>query len=202
MQLRCRRHLVDVLPARTGGADARDLDLGRIERQGRGDAKIVVGHARTIVAPRRSATGLRAGPGVPTSAGQPGEDTLRFYVAQAPARLRHYAEVGGRAMLRQWQGVLLLGLLVVGQATTILMFPATLLVHLARGESVAGILALAAVAALYVLPQRDALRGGPLEPYVATLPVPRATRLDLNLTVLLVAAALLVLELVLAGSIG
>jgi hypothetical protein len=119
-----------------------------------------------------------------------------------PARLRHYAETGGRAMLRQWQGMLLLGLLVVGQATTILMFPATLMAHLARGESITGVLALAVLAALYVLPQRDVLRGGPFEPYVATLPVPRLTRLLLDLTVLLVADALLVLELVLAVSLG
>ena len=139
---------------------------------------------------------------VPTSAGQPKEDTLRFYLTHAPARLRHYAEIGGRAMLRQWQGMLLLGVLVMGQATTILMFPATLLAYLVRGESAVGILILTLLAGLYVLPQRDALRGGTLEAYTATLPVPHPTRLLLDLTVLLVADALLLLELALAISVG
>lgn len=127
---------------------------------------------------------------------------LRVYLAHLPARLRHYAELSGRAILRQWQGMLLLGLLVIGQATTILMFPAMLLAHLARGESPAGVAVLAVLAALYVLPQRQALRGGAFEPYLATLPIPRLERLLLDLTVLLVADALLLLELGLALSIA
>ena len=202
MQLCRRRHLVDVLSARTGSANERDLDLGGIERQRRGDAKVVVGHPLSITEPRRSATGLHAASHAPTSTGQPKEDPLRFYFVHAPARLRHYAEVGGRAILRQWQGMLLLGLLVIGQATTILIVPASLLAHLGRGESLPGVLALAVLAALYVLPQRAVLRGGPLEPYVATLPISRPVRLLLDLTVLLVADALLVLELGLAVGIG
>jgi hypothetical protein len=127
---------------------------------------------------------------------------LRFYLAHAPARLRHYAEVSGHAILRQWQGMLLLGLLVIGQATTILMFPATLLAHLARGESVVGLVALVLLAGLYVLPQRQPLRGGPNVSYLATLPVRRSTNILLDLTVLLVADALLVLELALALGFG
>lgn len=202
MQLGCRRYLVDVLPARTGGADERDLDLGGIEREGRGDAKVVVGHPDTIAKPRRSATGLHGASHAPTSAGQPKEDTLRVYLIQAPARLRHYAETSGRAILRQWQGMLLFGLLVIGQATTILMVPATLLAHLARGDSLPGIVVLALLSALYVLPQRDVLRGGPFESYLATLPIPQLTRLLLDLTVLAVADALLLLELILALTIG
>jgi len=127
---------------------------------------------------------------------------LRYYLVHAPARLRHYAELSGRAALRQWQGMLLLGLLVVGQATTIFMLPALLLVHLARGESLTGVIVLALFAGLYVLPQRPALRGGALAPFAATLPVSRLTRVLLDLTVLLAADALLLLELGLALSLG
>ena len=130
------------------------------------------------------------------------EARLRFYRAFAAARLRHYAEASGRLLLRQWQGMLLLGLVVIGQATTIFMLPASGLASLARRLDPVGLFALVLLAVLFVLPQRDALRGGPLGPYVATLPVPQSPRLLLDLTVLLVADALLVLELVLATSIG
>jgi hypothetical protein len=130
------------------------------------------------------------------------EAKLRFYVVHAPARLRYYAEFGGRVALRQWQGMLLLGLMIVGQATTILMFPAMLLVHLSRGESPIGVAVLALLAGLYVLPQRQALRGGALAPFAATLPVSRLTRACLDLTLLLAADALFLLELVLALSVG
>ena len=148
------------------------------------------------------ATGLRGLLPVPTSANQAREATLRFYVVHAPVRLRHYAERSGRVILRQWQGMLLLGLLVIGQATTILMFPAMLLAHLAAGGNFGGILGLALLAPLYVLPQRQTLRGGPLAPFAATLPISGATRVLLDLTVLLVADAVLLLELALAAAVG
>ena len=125
-----------------------------------------------------------------------------LYLAAAPMRLRHYAEAGGRAMLRQWQGMLILGLLVVGQATTILMLPAAMLAGLVRSPNAVGVATLLAAAMLYVLPQRAVLRGGGMRGYAATLPIPGPVRLLLDATVLLLADALLVLELVLAAAIG
>lgn len=127
---------------------------------------------------------------------------LQLYLIQAPARLRHYAEASGRLLLRQWQGMLLLGLLVAGQATTVLMLPATALAGLARNGDLGGTIALAGLAALWVLPQRRQIRGGAFAGYAATLPMPRRVRLLLDLTVLLLADALLLLELVLAASVG
>ena len=127
---------------------------------------------------------------------------LSLYLAAAPMRLRHYAEAGGRAMLRQWQGMLILGLLVVGQATTILMLPAAMLAGLVRSPNAVGVATLLAAAMLYVLPQRAVLRGGGMRGYAATLPIPGPVRLLLDATVLLLADALLGLELVLAAAIG
>jgi hypothetical protein len=127
---------------------------------------------------------------------------LQLYFIQAPARLRHYAEASGRLLLRQWQGVLLCGLLVAGQATTVLMLPATLLAGLARSGNAGGAVLLAGLAALWIVPQRRQVRGSQMAGYAATLPVPRPVRLLLDLTVLLLADALGVLELVLAASVG
>src|SRR3569623_2283438 len=130
------------------------------------------------------------------------EARLRFYRAFAAARLRHYAEASGRLLLRQWQGMLLLGLVVIGQATTIFMLPASGLASLARSLNPVGLFALVLLAVLFVLPQRRALRGGGLEGFARTLPIPTLLRLLVDATVLLLADGLLLLELVLAAAIG
>lgn len=127
---------------------------------------------------------------------------LKLYLAAAPLRLRHYAEAGGRTMLRQWQGMLILGLLVVGQATTILMLPAAVLTGLAEAPTGAGIAVLLIAAMVYVLPQRTAIRGGEMSGYAETLPISLPLRLMLDATVLLLVDALFLLELMLAGAIG
>lgn len=127
---------------------------------------------------------------------------FRSYRSIAPQRLRYYAEISGRVFLRQWQGMLLLGLLVIGQATTILMIPAALLAQMVRGGSGAGLVAIVLLGALWVLPQRRHILGGQFSPYAATLPVDAMTRILLDLTVLLLADALLVLELGLAAAAG
>ena len=127
---------------------------------------------------------------------------LKLYLAAAPLRLRHYAEAGGRTMLRQWQGMLIFGLLVVGQATTILMLPAAVLTGLAEAPTGAGIAVLLIAAMLYVLPQRTAIRGGEMSGYAETLPISLPLRLMLDATVLLLVDALFLLELMLAVAIG
>lgn len=127
---------------------------------------------------------------------------LKLYLAAAPLRLRHYAEAGGRTMLRQWQGMLILGLLVVGQATTILMLPAAVLTGLAEAPTGAGIAVLLIAAMVYVLPQRTAIRGGEMSGYAETLPISLPLRLMLDATVLLLVDALFLLELMLAVAIG
>jgi hypothetical protein len=127
---------------------------------------------------------------------------FRSYRSIAPQRLRYYAEVSGRVFLRQWQGMLLLGLLVIGQATTILMIPAALLAQMVRTGSATGLVALVLLGALWVLPQRRHIRGGAFSPYAATLPLDAVTRALLDLTVLLLADALLLLEVVLALTSG
>ena len=127
---------------------------------------------------------------------------LKLYLAAAPLRLRHYAEAGGRTMLRQWQGMLIFGLLVVGQATTILMLPAAVLTGLAEAPTGAGIVVLLIAAMLYVLPQRTAIRGGEMSGYAETLPISLPLRLMLDATVLLLVDALFLLELMLAVAIG
>jgi hypothetical protein len=130
------------------------------------------------------------------------EARLRSYWAFAAARLRHYAEASGRLLLRQWQGMLLLGLVVIGQATTIFMLPASGLASLARRLDPVGLFALVLLAVLFVLPQRRALRGGGLEGFGRTLPIPMPLRLLVDATVLLLADGLLLLELGLAAAIG
>jgi len=127
---------------------------------------------------------------------------LRSYRSIAPQRLRYFAEISGRVFLRQWQGMLLLGLLVVGQATTILMIPATLLAQMVRGGSVTSLVAVVLLGVLWVLPQRRHILGGTFAHYAATLPLGTVTRTLLDLTVLLLADALLVLELGLAVAVG
>jgi hypothetical protein len=127
---------------------------------------------------------------------------LRLYRSIAPQRLRYYAEASGRVFLRQWQGMLLLGLLVIGQATSILMAPAWLLAQAARGGNILGLAALVLLGVLWVLPQRRHLLGGAFADYARTLPMGRVTPVLLDLTVLLLADVLLLLELGLAMIIG
>lgn len=120
----------------------------------------------------------------------------------AAARLRHYAEASGLLLLRQWQALLLLGLVAVGQATTILMLPASGLAGLAQGLDPFNLLTLMLLAVLFVLPQRAALSGGSLDGFTRTLPIPAPVRLLLDATVLLLADGLLLLELGLAVTMG
>ena len=105
-------------------------------------------------------------------------------------------------LLRQWQGMLLLGLVVIGQATTIFLLPAMLLAGLARSFDPVGAGVLMIAAILFVLPQRRTLRGGALDAYMKTLPIARPTQLLVDTTVLLLADGLLLLELVLAAAMG
>jgi hypothetical protein len=124
---------------------------------------------------------------------------LRAYL-----RLRFYFATTGGALLRHWQWLLLAGLLVPGSALTILLVPAEAVAALSRAGawSVAGWTAIGLAAALWVLPQRAAIRGGPLAPYAATLPLPTPTRIFVDLAVLLAADLLLVALLAVAAARG
>lgn len=130
---------------------------------------------------------------------------LHAYALYARIRLGWYARASGRALLRHWQWLLLAGLLVPGvPVLAVLAAPSgALLAVLGAGPwSVFGIAAVAGLGALWVLPQRRALRGGEFATYAATLPLSPWLRRAVDLTVLLLADALFIAAVVFAAVLG
>lgn len=119
----------------------------------------------------------------------------------AGLRLRHYLGEAGQALLRHWQWLLLVGLLVPGSALAVLAGPAAMieaLPHAGPGAIAAWLL----VAAAWILPQRAAVRGGSFAGWTGTLPLALAVRVTADIVVLAMADVLLVPILVLVAARG
>jgi len=129
---------------------------------------------------------------------------MRFLGSYCLLRLRWYVRTSGQALLRHWQWLLLAALLVPGIPVVPLLsaLAGGLLTIVSPGLAapirVIGIVALIVSAALWVLPQRQAILGGQFASYAATLPVSRLMRFAVDLTILCAADILLLLLLAIA----
>src|SRR6185312_9147647 len=107
--------------------------------------------------------------------------------------MRWYMLVGGRALLRHWQWLLVAGLVVPGvPIVSLVAMPSQLLVAIVSPgvDWPARLAALATVqvlALLWIVPQRKSVSGGDFAPYLATLPISRLTQRLVDLTLLLTA---------------
>jgi hypothetical protein len=119
-------------------------------------------------------------------------------------RLRWYVKASGRALLRHWQWLVLAALFIPGlpilsllalsgQLVSAMVMPGgPFLAHLG------GLAGLHAIAILWILPQRQNLRGGAFTNFASTLPTSPHLRRAVDLTVLALADLLLLIPAAIA----
>lgn len=117
----------------------------------------------------------------------------------AGLRLRHYLREAGKALLRHWQWLLLVGLLVPGSALAVLNGPAAAIEALPHaGPGAIAVWLFMAIA--WILPQRAAVRGGSLAAWARALPLSLAARIAADFVVLAMSDVLLVPMLALVAA--
>jgi hypothetical protein len=128
-----------------------------------------------------------------------------LYADLARQRLRWYAAATANAVRRHWQWLVIACLLLpAGLPLTripgILAFPVSGMVQPGHGAAwyALHLVLVQLIAAGWIWPQRQVLAGGPMAPYVATLPIPRRIAHRVNVSVLLVADSLLLLPMLTA----
>jgi len=121
-------------------------------------------------------------------------------------RFGWYARASGSALLRHWQWLLIVALLVPGvPIVSLLSAPAPfLLAVVSPGLSLpirlGEIAVLSLLAVAWILPQRENVMGGKFAAYTAALPIQPLTRLAVDLTMLLVADIVPLLFFIMAAT--
>lgn len=129
-----------------------------------------------------------------------------MYSRLAHQRLRWYTRASGNLVLQHWQVFVLACLVVPGPPViALLALLATFLQSsvspaLSAAHRFPLALAIDAVAILWIMPQRQALSGGPFMRFVATLPTPRGVRLAVEGTLLAVANNAILLSAAIAAA--
>lgn len=131
-----------------------------------------------------------------------------IFVRLARLRVRWYLAATANAVRRHWQVALIAALLLpqmpLGQLAEVLAFPVTGLLQANRSSAwyLVHLVAVQAVAMIWVAIQRDNLAGGRLRAYLATLPLARTIGRRVNFVVLLFVDGLLLLPAVAALGLG
>ncbi|MHB8883909.1 MAG: hypothetical protein ACYC5H_02275 [Methylovirgula sp.] len=134
-------------------------------------------------------------------------EILKPYLFLTHLRLRWYVRASGQLLLQHWQWIAVISLLVPGlpmaALVAILELPSKILIAAVSRQHgivwhLTSLLALQAAALIWIMPQRDNVKGGDFARYAATLPIPGIARRCADITVLFVADGLILVAGILA----